>query len=412
MVDRLDVWLYGTEIGELRRATGNALTLRYSDAAVRRWGRGGTPLSVALPIGTGALDATPFFAGLLPDNPTTQGRIGAQHRIDGNDRFALLGAIGRDCAGAVTVADNDRPGGEPHLQPITDIELRDVINNLPTAPLGSGTGSRVSLGGNQPKLLLTRLPDGGWAIPMDGYPSTHILKPEPIDLDGYVGDELLCMRLAARCGLASATAERINVKGREVFVIERYDRTPHDAGGQPRRIHQEDFCQALQRLPEHRFELPGERRHGDIARLILERARPGDIARFASFLTFNIAIGNADAHDKNYSLLHGEDGAIHLAPLYDATNTTVSASASTTTASSVNGKYDIHAITVSDLVAEGATWGRRTARLVGAAITETLDLMAAHLGPAASDVWVDEEIVDAISARVHNLRAGRGAGEA
>ena len=40
------------------------------------------------------------------------------------------------------------------------------------------------------------------------------------------------------------------------------------------------------------------------------------------------------------------------------------------------------------------------------------DLMAAHLGPAASDVWVDEEIVDAISARVHNLRAGRGAGGA
>lgn len=38
---------------------------------------------------------------------------------------------------------------------------------------------------------------------------------------------------------------------------------------------------------------------------------------FIGQLVFNVGIGNTDAHAKNYSLLHHEDGTVTLSPLYD-----------------------------------------------------------------------------------------------
>ena len=38
-------------------------------------------------------------------------------------------------------------------------------------------------------------------------------------------------------------------------------------------------------------------------------------------VTFNVLIGNGDAHAKNFSLLHDPSGALRLAPLYDLMST-------------------------------------------------------------------------------------------
>jgi serine/threonine-protein kinase HipA len=38
-------------------------------------------------------------------------------------------------------------------------------------------------------------------------------------------------------------------------------------------------------------------------------------------VTFNVLIGNGDAHSKNYSILIGESGEVTLAPVYDAAPT-------------------------------------------------------------------------------------------
>ncbi len=92
--------------------------------------------------------------------------------------------------------------------------------------------------------------------------------------------------------------------------------------------------------------------------------------------TFNMAVGNADAHAKNFSVLH-EPGvpAVRLASLYDVLSTialelTGSAGqpmrVDTHLGQRVGGQPDIRTVTAASLIDEAATWGirRRTASVL------------------------------------------------
>ncbi len=104
--------------------------------------------------------------------------------------------------------------------------------------------------------------------------------------------------------------------------VTRYDRVE----GPPfRRIHQEDFCQALGRPPEEKYEADGGPTVAACAALIgRHSAVPArDRLAFCDALLFNLVIGNNDAHAKNYSLLLEGPESPRLAPLYDLLSTAV-----------------------------------------------------------------------------------------
>ncbi len=65
---------------------------------------------------------------------------------------------------------------------------------------------------------------------------------------------------------------------------------------------------------------------------------PRDILRLLDAAIFNLIIGNADAHAKNFSLLH-KDGAIVLAPLYDLLSTVLYPELSPKLAMKIGGKH-------------------------------------------------------------------------
>ncbi|HWD70343.1 MAG TPA: HipA domain-containing protein [Solirubrobacteraceae bacterium] len=48
---------------------------------------------------------------------------------------------------------------------------------------------------------------------------------------------------------------------------------------------------------------------------------PSELDRLVQMMTFNLLIGNADAHGKNISVLHDPLGTVRLAPLYDTAPT-------------------------------------------------------------------------------------------
>ena len=87
-----------------------------------------------------------------------------------------------------------------------------------------------------------------------------------------------------------------------------------------RRLHQEDFCQALGRPPVAKYEFNGTGTRGpslaDLFALVRQHMTARDITRLLDAVIFNVAIGNVDSHAKNYSILLGL-GAPQLAPLYD-----------------------------------------------------------------------------------------------
>ncbi|MBV8060578.1 MAG: HipA domain-containing protein, partial [Alphaproteobacteria bacterium] len=150
-----------------------------------------------------------------------------------------------------------------------------------------------------------------------GQPTTHILKPPISRFHATTENEAFAMRLAAAVGLDVAPVEPRRVGDRPFLLVERYDRDI-DAEGHIRRLHQEDFCQALGVPPENKYASEGGPRFPDcfdLVRRACTTPAPA-ILRLLDAAIFNVILGNADAHGKNFSLLYRQ-GAVTLTPLYD-----------------------------------------------------------------------------------------------
>lgn len=325
MADALAVWLHGTKVATVERDRSRRPRLTYT-AAARSAHEPGTPLlSMRLPVRpeTYRQGATRVFLdGLLPEGDPRR-VIAEDLRLRADDTYGLIRALGRDCAGAIVIQPDDEPA--PPLastntaDPIDEDEFADLLDNLRSAPLGVGGRVRVSLAGVQEKLLLTRRADGRWGRPVDGTPSTHIVKPEIRGYPHTVENEAFCMRLARNLGLPTAEVETVTVKGRPLIVVARYDRAVHP-DGRVERVHQEDFCQATGRIPDKKYEEDGGPSLQAVAEL-LGTVDPASLPTLLRAVALHVLVGNGDAHAKNYSLLHQPSGALRLAPLYDVMST-------------------------------------------------------------------------------------------
>jgi serine/threonine-protein kinase HipA len=401
MTGELQVELYGTTIAELRRGR-TGIILRYTSEARDRWGDGSVILSCSMPIGPAECDASAFVGNLLPEGEAARVAIGNVHGVDGLDSFAMIGAIGMDCAGAARIGPPEAFAREfsPKVQAVTTSELADLIRSLPRRPFGMTRDMRLSLGGNQRKILLVKLGSEQWGIPINGAASTHIIKPEPLDLPyGYAANEAYCMTLARACELTTVDASVINVGGRSVYSVSRYDRIV-ESGGSISRIHQEDFCQAAGRSGVLKYEARGQRRLVEAATVVRRWTSARWLERLMWHVVFHLVIGNTDAHDKNFSLLHAVDGTLELAPMYDASSTVWKVSSNRDLASSINGIYDLDSVTFGDLVAEAAAWRLRGGPRI---ITQALERIHSELALLTFDATVDEEMVELMTQRCAKL---------
>src|SRR5690606_34300895 len=82
--------------------------------------------------------------------------------------------------------------------------------------------------------------------------------------------------------------------------------------------HVEDFAQVFGVYPEEKYKKASMR---SIARVISAEGDETDIVEFVRRLTFNMLIGNADMHLKNWSLIYPDRRTAALAPAYDLVST-------------------------------------------------------------------------------------------
>ncbi len=324
MAEELAVWLYGQIVATIE-SERRRLRLRYTPEALERYPGGSPLLSLRLPVSAaqfGSDAVRPFLDGLLPEGESRR-TIAEDLQLRADDTFGLVRALGRDCAGAIVIQPAKEatppPSTAAAADPLSDDELARLIANLRTVPLGAGGRVRISLAGVQEKLLLTRLPDGRWGRPVDGTPSTHILKPEIRGYPDTVNNEAFCMRLARHLGLPVADVETIKVDGKALIVVSRYDRLVGE-DGQVERIHQEDLCQATGVPPARKYQQDGGPTLRTLAG-ILTATDPDSLPNLLRAVVLHVLVGNGDAHGKNFSLLHTLSGAVRLAPLYDVMST-------------------------------------------------------------------------------------------
>ena len=400
MANRLVVWLHETPTAVLTPGPEFRLRLEWRQEGLERWGLGSPALSVGLTLGSPAgsrdMRALDFFENMLPEGPALA-RMAALAGVRPADTYGILKSFGRDCAGAIMVLpDGEQPGGsaDSGYTPMIQDELRQVIAALDTMPLGAAPerGFRPSLAGFQRKALLGRAADGTWQLPRGDAPSTWILKPD--GPHAMAANEATCLRLAAACGFTVPETELLDVAGLPVVAVKRYDRQDPPGQRLPARLHQEDGCQAACAPPGMKYEEQGGPSLRDIAGLLRSFGGSGEVTELLRRTTFNMAVGNADAHAKNVSLLHHQDDpTIKLSPLYDVVSTIAleltdstgqPMQADTHLGQRVGGEADIRRVTAANLIDEAVAWGirRRTATSV---VTETIDRVRAAVPGAEGD---------------------------
>lgn len=341
MARHLEVWLLGAHIGILSQIDGR-LSFAYASGVT-------TPLSQSLPIQVEPFDdraTRPFFAGLLPEGGKRK-QIAKTLQVSTQNDYALLDSLGGECAGAVTLLE---PGQSPQaldaphdVRWLDHAQLLQVLDEMPLRPMRAGDdGLRLSLAGAQDKLPVVLDADGlRIGLPLNGSPSTHILKPPISGVDGSVFNEAFCMALAGalKLDVARTKIQAIadGAQQRHYLLVERYDR---QAGTPSTRLHQEDFCQALGIVSEHKYQNEGGPGLAQAFALLRSATRPSatHTLKLLDYVVFNALIGNHDAHGKNFSLLYTPAGAV-LTPLYDALCTAVYPTLTDKMAMKIGSKY-------------------------------------------------------------------------
>jgi len=283
--------------------------------------RGAFPISITMPLRSERFAAEtflPWAANLLPESEQLR-TLGQLLGMARSDVIGLLSAIGGDTAGALSFGQAGRafsvqwrPLGKPD-------ELEKMIEDLPNKPFLVGEeGVSMSLAGVQSKIAVAVGNDGLISIPMNGSPSTHILKPDSPRLPGGVQNEAFCLTLAKCMGIPTPKVTTGRAGKRTFLLVKRYDRT--DVSGRCRRLHQEDYCQALGKPPSAKYESNQTVIRGPTLKDIFEITRqhmpPTEIVRLLDMVIFNVLACNSDAHAKNYSIMI-RAGNASLAPMYD-----------------------------------------------------------------------------------------------
>ncbi len=342
MVHELEVWLFANRVGTLALVDGR-LNFCYTPDWLSQIDA--VALSASLPLQAAPFDdrkTRPFFAGLLPEGQMRR-LIAQQFQVSGQNDFALLDHIGGECAGAVTFLEPGRvlpvPTRHDEVQWLSDHEVVSLLDELPRRPMLAGKdGLRLSLAGAQDKLPVVF--DGSRiGLPLNGTPSSHILKPAIHAVEDSVINEGFCMALAAAMQIKPAESKIHWVLERSFLLVKRYDRLV-DTQGNLQRLHQEDFCQALGVVPEMKYQNEGGPDLSQCFDLVRSATRPSapQILRLLDYVIFNALIGNHDAHAKNFSLLYSGKAPV-LAPLYDSLSTAVYPTLTQKMAMKIGSKY-------------------------------------------------------------------------
>ena len=337
----LNIYWNGVLVGKLVQGQYGRLSFTYAPEFLNQ-AITGISLSLPLqekPFENGVVKA--FFSGLLPDEKIRQ-RLAAYLGLSEQNPFALLEAIGGECAGALSLyPEEQRPPShtEDDIEVLDDAKLRDILELLKKHPLLAGEDKmRLSLAGAQEKMAVG-FQNGKVALIKGVTPTTHILKTLIEHVTDSVYNELFCMRLAKKVGISTPTTTLHFVGDIPCYIVERYDRE-RAKDGSVTRIHQEDFCQSMGISPEIKYEREGGPSVESCQNILsVHSAKPAaDQLRLLDMIIFNYLIGNADAHGKNFSLLY-KGTKPELAPAYDLLSTAVYPNLSEKMAMKIGGKY-------------------------------------------------------------------------
>lgn len=319
----LDVYLHRDLVGYLGHH-GSDVWFKYSDSAIETSTSNSRQISVHLPVREevyGHQETLGYFDNLLLESDT-RAALARAAKQDQRDVPGLLGQVGGECAGAIALWPHGTVvPAKQEYRSYSKAQLGELFDEAHGAQFTQAQlESRQSMSGVQDKLVFRRQ-STSYDLPLEGAPGDVILKRPSQRYPGLVENEYACQRLVAALGLDAAATE---AHTGSLYALEsrRYDRITGSTG--IRRLHQEDFCQALGRPPSAKYQSSNGPGFGELARVLrrFSSQAASDVSRLVRMAIVNLCLGNMDAHAKNWSLLYADEG-IRLAPFYDVVATLV-----------------------------------------------------------------------------------------
>ena len=268
--------------------------------------RGSLPLLPGLSMPGCLRDASPDAWGRRVIINRLLGVTGRDADTAALDELSYLLESGSDRIGALDFQRSaiefvPRGAAQATLEELLESTER-VEKGLPLTPdLAQVLQHGTSIGGARPKALIT-VGEG-----------KHIAKfSSTTDLYSVVKAEFIAMRLAALAGIDAAPVKLVRAAGKDVLLVERFDRQPTPAGWQRKAMVSSLTLLGLDEMMARYAS------YEQLAEIIRHRfARPKEALRelFAR-LVFNILCGNTDDHARNHAAFW--DGRqLHLSPAYD-----------------------------------------------------------------------------------------------
>lgn len=248
----------------------------------------------------------PFFAGLLPEGLRLTSII-SNLKTSRDDLFTIFAATASHTVGDVYAESlSEEISNPPKLKEINFYEYFRELTQVNSYALGED-----ALAGVQEKVSASVI---GFPLNIAKADKSYILKLNPKDKPNLVDNELHSMQLAARCRIKVANVKIVKDKSQNKgLLVERFDRVHSD--DQMKMLHQEDFCQVLNRYPSEKYRLSlNEMIEGVTPFLSAEKA---SILKIIKIYCFSYLLGNGDLHAKNMSLWTSTEGLTDLSPGYD-----------------------------------------------------------------------------------------------
>lgn len=406
-VSVLNVLLYGKPIGTITRVSGDRSLFAFNEAYIEDADRPVLGLGFKDSFGGLITDfhptktkVLPFFSNLLPEGHMRD-YLAERAGINAEREFFLLWVLGLDLAGAITIkpADGEAWPSDAHHGVDGDDDDHRREHAL-----------RFSLAGVQLKFSAVKEASGGLTIPAKGVGGSWIVKLPSTQFAGVPENEFSMMTLARTIGMdvpalrlvklneIANLPDGLDVLKGSALVIERFDRSP--GGGA---IHIEDFAQVFGVYPHEKYKKASMR---SIARVLAAESGEGDIAELVRRITFNMLVGNADMHLKNWSIIYHDRRKPVLAPAYDFVST-IAYLQDPNFALNVSTKKRFDEFTIAEL-AHLAAKASLPEKLVLDTARETVALFHKHWKAERRNLPLAKNVVDAIERHLKTVPIASG----
>lgn len=233
------------------------------------------------------------------------------------DKFYILAYFGYDLIGSVSIKREQKNGQFfiPHIDYVVH-SLSDSNDSNSSQESCISIASNSTISGVQKKVLVKKV-NNELVLTIADELSTHIAKlksetfPDLIELE-YLSTRVIEI-LLPNDEVQNVEIHFINELNENALIIKRFDR--YYSNNIIKRKQFEEFNQIFNKHSDDKYDSS----YDEMGKFLRTSrlCKKEDILKLFQRILAYILIGNTDAHLKNFSMFHNDDGSLSLTPMYD-----------------------------------------------------------------------------------------------